>query len=167
MLRALLFTGVALAVGCATRPQWNTVSTQPADSVSMQPDVESHEEDADDVQDIASAGHVVLISRSVESEADEWTLRQPSGFDGEPASKPQAAILLPTWSADDATVATSDQVEVPASTNSVLLPHYIVEKEAPTGDTDMKTSNDLSTPRRKSPFMLLRLTDKKDPPIRQ
>jgi hypothetical protein len=77
------------------------------------------------------------------------------------AAKPQGAILFPTWSPEDAAVATSDQVAVPARPNSVTLPRYIIEKDAPARNVRLKMLDKLSVPPRKSPFMLLRMTEKK------
>ena len=178
MPRVFLYAGIVL-VGCASRPDFSSVSTN---SVSMQPAVELHD-DAPGHQHVASGGQAVLVSQSVASDDDVWTPRR-SGADVEPdsdahstsllpnwtyadahtlgqaASNPHGACLLPNWSPDEANSATSDKAAVP-------LPNYVVEKEVPPADTDLKTAQDPSARPRKSPFMLLRLTETKNPPFRQ
>lgn len=176
MPRAVFYAGIVLAVGCASRPNFSSVSTN---SVSLRPAVELHD-DAAGHQHLASGGH----AGSVASDDDFGTARPSSKADDAqafdvhnasfpsnrafvdsdtpdlPVSNPHGALLLPNWSHEDTDAAKPDAAAVP-------LPNYIVEHDAPTADTDSKTTNDPSARPQKSPFMLLRLTTPKYPPLRQ
>jgi hypothetical protein len=191
MPKTFLYAGIALAVGCASRPDFSSISTN---SVSVPPAVELPD-DAAGHQHVSSDGQ----SGSVARDDDVWTPSQPSttprgaslarvrtlalvddelGFDshnssvltacssadshpsGCPESNPHGASLLPNWSSDEADSATSDKAAVP-------LPNYIVEKEVPPEDAGSKTAKEPSARPRKNPFMLLRLTETKNPQFRQ
>jgi hypothetical protein len=101
MPKTTILAVVAIAAGCATRPNFDSViSRTPVES----PDV------ADDHETIEPGARTVLVSDS---------------GDGNPG------VRLPTWSAHDADSLSSDELSVPPSKSPFRLLRLLDEKNPP------------------------------------
>lgn len=151
-MRDALFIAVVAAIsGCSTRP-FNCSATARSPGVNASP---ASPEVA------ASNAEPVFVVSDADAVPTNWIPETAV----RPISNPYSAHILPNWEQQDGHSVQADPWEPANASGSVHDLLYRVEK--PDLQADVVTTNQSSEPANKSPFMLLRLIEEKDPRLRQ
>jgi len=147
-MRVVLVIAIFTAIcGCATTPYKSTAIDGGQRATQ---NIAAHDVPASRVEP-------VFATDDAAAEPDSWTAR--------PISNRYSARILPNWEQQDGKSAQLNPAAPASAGGNVYDLVYRVEKPDP--GAEATPTNESSEPARTSPFMLPRLINQKDPPLRQ